>query len=314
MSPLSDLITRRSQSSLMMGVGAVFAGMASAALHGNTEYLPATLCLLFVCFMQLAGNYYYLYYDELHHCGNSIDSHISNTQQMPANALKEFSFGVLLLAIMVGFTLASMGGWWIILMGIVVLLLSWISCGGSHPLLRTPYGIITTFLLFGPVCVITTSLIQSSYEATEMLNWFDIAPSIFMSVVIGLMAVNANLLYAYSTYLTDLKNSKQSFANQLGRKTTRVVFFINGIIYTAVSVFMCIDLDLDAYGFDMLPSTLCFIIDLYIWWKMRTMPRYRLKELVPLGTLNILIMGVLSFIIFEITGVPDDSKITFFGI
>lgn len=70
---ITGLITTRSQSSLMLGAGAVLSGMAAAALHGNFELLPATLCLLFAIFMQLAGNYYYLYYDESHNSGWSID-------------------------------------------------------------------------------------------------------------------------------------------------------------------------------------------------------------------------------------------------
>lgn len=312
MSPLRSLLTTRSQSSLMMGAGATFAGIASAALHGNTEYLPATLCVIFAIFMQLAGNYYYLYYDETQNCGTFIDSQINDKSNISMRMLKEFSFGVFMLAIMVGFVLAAMGGWWVFVIGLIVVGLSWITCGGSMPLLRTPWALIPTFFLFGPICVISTSIIQSARETDEIVNWFDIAPSIFMSVVIGLMAVNAYLLYCYSTIVTDLRNSKYTFANQFGRTATRVLFFINGLIYTAVSYFMCINLHLDMYGLDMLPSTLCFIIDLYIWWKMRTLPRYKLVSLVPLGTLNILIMGLLSFIMFEFTGTPDDSKFTFF--
>lgn len=313
MSPVTDLISNRSQNALMMGVGAVFAGTASAALRGNTEFLPATLCLLFVIFLQLGANFYYVYYDESHNCGNSIDSKISGGKT-PAALIKEFSFGMVLLAVMVGLALTTMGGWWVFFVGVFILAATWFTCGGSIPLLRTPYGVICTFILFGPVCVMSTSLIQSQHESTTPLNWFDITPSLYMSIVIGLMCANANLLYGYSTYLTDLRNSKQSFCTYFGRKTTRVVFFINGLLYTAVSVFMCLSLHLDLYGLDMVPSTICFIIDIYIWWKMRTLPRHKLRSLVPIGTFNVLLMGLLSFLIFELTGVPDDSQLTFFGL
>lgn len=313
---IADLITKRSQSSLMMGAGAVLAGMAAAGLHGNLEYLPATLCLLFVCFMQLAGNYYYLYYDESHNSGWTIDQKIRQKsfkgQLSSPMMLREFSYGMVLLAIMVGFALVYMGGWWVLVVGIVIMGLSWITCGGAIPLLRTPFGVLATFLLFGPLCVIPTSLIQSEHEARVMFNWFDVGPSIYMSIVMGFMCINASLLYSYSTYLTDLRNSKMTFVTKYGRKATRIVFFINGLLYTVVSVFMCLNLHLDLYGLDMLPSMLCFVIDLCIWWKMRTMPRYKLAGLITIGTLNVLIMGLLSFIIFEVTGVPDDSKFTFF--
>lgn len=314
---IADLITKRSQTALLMGAGAVFAGTAAAGLHGNLEYLPATLCLLFVCFMQLAGNYYYLYYEENHTKGWTAGRKmLRHGYEVRGNVspfmLREFSFGMSLLAAMVGFSLVYMSGWWALVVGIVILILSWFSCGGEKPLLRTPAGILVTFILFGPICVITTSLLQSSHEARVMYNWFDLGPAIFMSVVVGLMCANVCLLYGYSTFLTDQRNGKTTFVTQYGRKVTRIVFFINGILFTAVSVWMCINLHLDHIWLYLIPSIVCFIINLYIWRRMTTTPRYQLAELVKFGTINVLVMGVLSYLIFEFTGVPDDSKFTFF--
>ena len=315
MSPLHSLISHRSQSSLMMGAGAVLAGTACAALRGNAEYLPATLCLLFTIFAQLSANYYYQYFDDVNNCGSIIDNKIQTKASTDNFSLrKEASFGMALIALMIGLTLAGMEGWWIILIGIVVVLFAWLSCGGSTPLLRTPFGPLCSFILFGPIAVISTSLIQSMREAQEPLNWFDITPSLYMSVVIGLMCVNTTLLYAYSTMLTDLRNAKQSFVTAYGRKATRALFLFNGIVYTGVTVFMCVSLHLDLKGLDMLPSAICFIIDIYIWWKMRTTPRYKLYKLIDLGNFNVLLMGLLSFLIFELTGIPDDSQLTFFGL
>lgn len=309
-----SIITRRSQSSLMMGAGSVMAGTACAALRGNTEYLPATLCLVFAIFAQLSANFYYLYYDESNRCGNNIDMHIRSRSQINGfSMLKECSVGMMLLAIMTGMSLIAMAGWWVMVVGAFIIIAGWLACGGSTPLLRTPYGVLCSFIMFGPVGVISTSLIQSMHEATEPLNWFDITPSLYMSLVIGLMCVNSTLLYGYSTYLTDLRNSKESFVTTFGRKTTRIVFLLNGIAYTGVTVFMCLSLHLDLNGLDMVPSTVCLLVDIYIWWKMKTLPRYKLATLIDIGNFNVLLMGLLSFLIFELTGIPDDSQLTFFG-
>lgn len=62
----------------MMGIGCVLMGTACAAIHGNTEVLPATLCIIFVVFMQMAANFYYRYYDVANSCGNDIDSRIAS--------------------------------------------------------------------------------------------------------------------------------------------------------------------------------------------------------------------------------------------
>jgi len=299
----------------MMGIGCVLMGTACAAIHGNTEVLPATLCMIFVVFMQMAANFYYRYYDIAHSCGNAIDSRIaSHSTKEPRGILKECSFACLLLAAMCGLSIATMGGIWALIVGFFIVLIVWLTVGGSMPLLRTPYGIVCPFILFGPICVITTSLIQSMHEATEPLNWFDITPSLYMSIVMGLMCVNATMLYSYSNFYSDRRNSKETFVAAVGRKPTRIIFMINSIIYTVVTIFMCLQLHLPLNGLDMLPSTLCFIIDIYIWWQMKTRPRYQLKSLVDVGNFNVLLMGLLSFLIFELTGTPDDSTLTFFGI
>lgn len=299
----------------MIGAGAVFAGTAAAAIRGNTEFLPATLCLFFVIFAQLSANFYYRYFDEKNRCGNTIDLHISSRKR-PENIsiLKECSMGMSLLAAMTGLAIVAMGGWWTILLGAFILAAGWISSGGSLPLLRTPYGIVCSFVLFGPVCVISTSMIQSMHEANEPLNWFDITPSLYMGIIIGLMAVNSTILYGYASYYRDLRNSKDSFVTACGRRVARIVFIANGVLYTAVTIGMCLSLDLRITSLEMIPTIMCLLIDIYIWHQMKSLPRHKTGRLIHLGNLNILIMGLLSFIIFEITGIPDDSQLTFFGI
>lgn len=315
MMTLANLFTRRNRSALMLGIGSVFAGTACAALRGNAEYLPATLCLLFTVFAQLSGNLYYRSVDVYNSLGANVDSLIRKGKTQPGDSmLKEGSQGMLFLAAMCGLCIAGMSGAWILVVGVFVFGIAWLQVGGSHPLLRSPYGIIGSFLLFGPVCVICTSLIQSMHEAEEPLNWFDITPSLYMGIVMGLMAVNSTIMHGYATFLTDLRNSKMTFVTKFGRKATRIVFLINSIVYTGVTVFMCLQLHLDIAGVDMLPSALCLIFDIYIWHLMRRMPRYKLESLVAYCNFNALLMGVLSFIIFEINGLPDDSHLMFFGI
>lgn len=314
MPPRQSLFSHIRLSSVMMGLGAAAAGTACAAIRGNTEYLPATLCALFAMFMQLAGNFSYRRADlilmpkEI----KSEPSQFSFSDKLLY--LRECSYTCLMLAGICGMALAAMGGWWVMVVGAFIIGISRFTMDGAIPLLRTPYGILAPFILFGPVCVICTSLIQSMHEATHPLNWYDITPSLYMSIVIGLMCVNATMLYSYANYPRDRKIGKETFVVRIGRRNARIIFIINSVIYTVVTVFMCLKLHLSLNGLDMMPSTLCFILDIYIWWKMRTLKRTQLKELVDVGNFNVLLMGLLSFLIFELTGVPDDSTLTFFGI
>lgn len=299
----------------MMGIGAVLAGTASAAIRGNTEYMPATLCIIFVVCAQMSANMYYRYYDVTHNCGNNIDEgNSSKAVREMLMHLKEYSTGMFLLAVMTGMAIITMAGAWSLMLGAFIVVAGWLSSGGSLPLLRTPYGIVCSFIFFGPVCVFSTSLIQSMHEASQPLNWYDITPALYMSLAIGLMCINSTMLYGYASYYRDLRNSKASFVTLCGRRITRIIFIVNGALYTAIIIGMCYSLHLNIYSLEMTPSVLCFIIDIYIWWKMRTLPRYKDYTLIDVGNFNVLLMGLLSFLIFEITGVPDDSRLTFFGL
>lgn len=311
----TPLFSKARFSSLLMGIGAVLAGTACASLVGQSELIPATMCLLFVIFAQQGANFYYRYLDLTRNSGGDIDRRIITKDKTAGSTfLKECAIAMFLLALMVGFTIASMGGWWTIVVGIFVFFAAWLTCGGSNPLLRTPFGVVCSFILFGPVCVIGTCLLQIVHEANERTVWTDLIPSLYMSVVIGLMCINATLLYGYANYTTDLRNSKVTLVGAIGRKAGRWLFLINGFLYTGVTVWMCLQLNLRLNGVDMLPSLICLLIDIYIWWQMRVRPRYQYYQLIDLGNFNVFLMGLLSYIIFEITGVPDLSRLTFFGI
>ncbi len=315
MSPRQSILTHVRLSSLMMGIGCVFAGTACAAIGGYTELLPANLCMIFVIFAQLAGNFYFRYFDEVHACGNHIDSRInSHSKSYSKTFLKEGSIACALIAALAGLSIAVSGGWWTLMVGIFVAFAGWITMGGNMPLLRTPYGVIAPFILFGPVCVITTALIQIERHPEHPLSWIDVAPALYMSIVMGLMCVNATMVYGYNNYYRDKRNSKETLVVAVGKKFARVIFLLNGVIYTAVTIVMCQQLNFSLKGLDIVPSILCLLIDIYILYQMRTLPREHHHTLIDFANFNVLLMGLLTFIIFEITGTPDVSTMSFFGL
>ena len=80
-----------------------------------------------------------------------------------------------------------------------------------------------------------------------------------------------------------------------------------------MAVQVCLALNLNLAGLDMLPPALTFIINIYIWIQMRRLPRYKLSRLRTVANLNVLLLGLLAMIIFLIISTPDDSVKTYFG-
>lgn len=206
-------------SSLMIGVGCVIAGMGAASLYGNLKILSGTLCMVFAAFSQLSANMANRYYDERHALGAGIDQKISAKRQPTATSmLKECAVAMFLLAIMVGLAILTMCGWWVLPIGIFIVVAGWLCSNGETPLMRTPLSPLVAFFLFGPVCVISSYLVQTIPDALHPIGWYDVQPAVYIGIAFGFLAANANIVYNYVRYYPDLRNCRSSMVTELGRK------------------------------------------------------------------------------------------------
>ncbi len=303
--------------SLMMGIGAVMGGNSSAQVHGNAEFFPATICLVFVIFAQLAANSYTRYREVLYSMGyNTNDSLRKANRTTPgydkAMFYRVFAGGLALMALMAGLTLVSMGGIWFGLIGVFILVAAWLMIGGSTPLILSPWGCIFTFILFGPVTVISTCLLQSAHETTDPLSWFDISPSLFMSAIIGFMCANAYLVYIYANCDTYQKSLGDTFTPTFGRKATRTLVLVNSILAFGIFVWANFYLVLNKPWLAASPSLVFLVINIYILWGMEHLPNKKMNKFSNLACFNVLLMGVLASIVAAYVGVPDDSHMHVF--
>lgn len=303
-------------SSLMLGIGAVMGGNAAAQIHGNEEFLPASICILFVIFAQLSANAYHRYAALSLLSGESQKLTMTQLDKNSGNRdllfYKVFSFGLGLLAFMVGCTLIMRGGLWALGAAVIVGVLGWGVVGGKRPLLLTTWGFAFTFILFGPVAVITTTMLQSAHTPSDLVSWFDISPALFMSVTIGLMAANANLVFVYGSYFKQKKLMRETFPAVYGRRATRNLYLINSILAAGFFIISCFYLKLDYPAIGAIPAILCFVVNLYIWRMMKKSPSYKLLSLANWACFNVLLMGVVASICAMFVGIPSDSQLQIF--
>lgn len=300
--------------SLMMGVGAVFAGTAAAIFRGEAEMVQATVCLLFAIFTQLAANFAHRYFDVTHQYGDSIDENFYTADFRLDNAkvlTREGTFGLMLISLTLGLTILTYTTWYMIIPGLLIYLLIYFTNSGPWPLFRTWLAPASTFLLFGAIGVSMTAWTQVMFDNPAVGEWYYVSPMVFFAAAYGFLAANVQFIHNYLTCDRDRENLKGSFAVTFGKKATVVMVFLNGVaMLTLMIIFAFTQHVRLPYVFLIVPA-ITFLHNCWIVFRMQKPMegKYRVSRQ---AMLNVFAFGLLLFVICWILGDPDRSRLVYF--
>ncbi len=227
------LIYNMHPQSLIISAGAVMGGLTASVIRGGISLFPAIMTLIFAMLLQLSANLYHGYFDRCFGAGENIsgmqdrDSRAANSSRV--TLMRVVANGIGILALTAGMTLFAFVGWIGIIYVVVIAAMLYFYFMGPHPVVRTKWSILFTFLLFGPIAVSGTALIQNMNST----NW---VPVVTYSVINGLLAVNAHIAIQYMRYDEDRMNGKETLVTAKGGKFTRFVYLANDIIVCAILI------------------------------------------------------------------------------
>ena len=219
--------------SLIISAGAVMGGLTASVIRGGISVFPAIMTLLFAFLLQISANLYHGYLDLCYGAGENIsgmtdrDSRAANSSRVFILKIVANGFGIL--ALTAGMTLFAFIGWIGLVYAVVIGLLLYLYFAGPKPIVRTRWSLLVTFLLFGPIAVSGTALIQN----IESHNWLPVA---VYSVINGLLAVNAHIAIQYMCYEEDKKNGKETLVTAKGGHFTRFVYLGSAIIICIILI------------------------------------------------------------------------------
>lgn len=300
---------------LTLSVSSVLMGTAAAVLRGNMEIFPATLALLFAVLLQISAQLFIKYYRLERGWKVTIKSvfDVGDTSLTFTQILKESSYAFLIIAFTAGFSLIAMSGWWSLIIGFAVGICFMLGFVIKKPLYDTPWSLLLTFIIFGPIGVVGTCMLQSDHESISTFNLYDILPAFFTCVICGLFATNVHLIKNCIEYEEDKKNGRRTICTLHGFKTARALYWINAIGITAVCWTACHVLNLHNLALEFIVPAITLGLNGIIASKIRL---HTTKQgFLKLQTWSILIMLVFSlncFVLFWIFGVPDDSTLYIF--
>ena len=203
---------------LWAAVAPVLVGTALAAREGSVRPLVTVAILAAAVLIQVGANLANDVYDYLKGAdaqGRLGPARVTARGLLAPSQVKAGMVLVFGLAIMIGFYLAWVGGWPIVLIGLASIAVAIAYTGGPWPLGYHGLGDLLVFLFFGVVAVF-----GSVYLHTGLF----LPASLWGAIPMGALATAILVVNNYRDIDTDLRAGKRTLAVRLGRRGTRVEY------------------------------------------------------------------------------------------
>ena len=211
---------------LPVSLSGVVAGCGCASFYGKFSVIPAVLCLLFALFAQIASNFANEYFDfknGLDKKGREGFRRGVTEGDISPGAMKVATFVSLGIACIFGLLMLFYGGWWLILIGIAVVVFALAYSTGPYPLSHHGLGDIAVIIFFGIIPVTLTCFLQ-------MGDWTGLNVSLPVSTAIGLLAANVLVVNNYRDMDDDKAVNKHTTVVIFGRKIMSYAYLSAGLI------------------------------------------------------------------------------------
>jgi 1,4-dihydroxy-2-naphthoate octaprenyltransferase len=196
----------------------VVVGSAVAAAEGAFVLLPALVALLCALLIQIGTNLANDYFDHI----KGADSpdrigpvRVVQSGLIPPETVRNAMIGVFALTFLLGLSLVWVGGWPILVIGILSIISAVIYTAGPVPLAYVGLGDVFVFIFFGIVAVTGTHYVQA-------LRWS--MDAFIASLPVGAIATAILVVNNYRDIDTDRVARKKTLAVRIGRKATRMEF------------------------------------------------------------------------------------------
>ncbi len=200
----------------------VLIGSALAYSDGSFNLLSAIITLICSLLIQIATNFTNDLYDFLK--GTDKKDRSGPTRVVTAGLItpNEMKYGVILtfgLAFILGLYLVSIGGWLILLIGIISIIAGFAYTAGPYPLAYNGLGDIFVFIFFGLIGTVGTYYVQTQ-QISPLAFW--------SSIPVGALITNILVVNNYRDTDEDRLSGKRTLSVIFGKRFARLqyVFFM----------------------------------------------------------------------------------------
>ena len=270
---------------LPVSVAGVIAGTGCAIMLDSFKALPAFLCLLFAILAQIAanfGNEYYDYKNGIDRKGRAGFRRGVTEGEIDPQSMKRATFLVLALAAAVGCTMLLYGPWWLVIVGVLIMIFALAYSAGPYPLSHHGLGDLAVVIFFGIIPVTFTCFLQTG----NMEGMTIIIPT---SVAVGLLAANVLIVNNYRDMEDDAAVGKRTTVVIFGRRFMGLAYLLSGIAGMALMIPVWASL----ISWALTVPLIYIILHIKVWLKLREATGAGLNPLLGRTAVNLLVFSVL---------------------
>ena len=270
---------------LPVSVAGVIAGTGCAIMLDSFKAAPALACLVFAILAQIAanfGNEYYDFKNGIDRKGRAGFRRGVTEGEIDPQSMKRATFVVLALAAVVGCTMLVYGPWWLIIVGVLIMMFALAYSAGPYPLSHHGLGDLAVIIFFGIIPVTFTCFLQTGDR--DGMNI--IVPT---SLAVGLLAANVLIVNNYRDMEDDEAVGKRTTVVIFGRKFMSLTYLISGIAGMVVMLPVWVRLPVWALAVPVIYIAL----HLKVWLKLRQAEGAALNPLLGRTAVNLLVFSLL---------------------
>ena len=273
---------------LPVSLAGVICGCGCALLQGSFNTVTALLCVLFAALAQVAsnfGNEYYDYRNGIDKKGREGVRRGVTEGEISPRAMKRATYATLSAVAVVGCLMLFYGPWWLVLVGITIMLFALGYSAGPYPLSHHGMGDVAVIIFFGIVPVTFTCYLQTG----SFNNLYITLPT---SVAVGLLAANVLVVNNYRDMDDDKAVNKRTTVVIFGRRVMSWCYLLWGIVAMAIMHPVWTELHLWA-----LPITVLYLIlHTRNWLYLRRSTGAALNPLLGKTAITLLIFSLMFLI------------------
>ena len=273
---------------LPVSLAGVICGCGCALLQGSFNAVTALLCVLFAALAQVAsnfGNEYYDYRNGIDKKGREGFRRGVTEGEISPRAMKRATYATLSAAAVVGCLMLFYGPWWLVLVGITIMLFALGYSAGPYPLSHHGMGDVAVIIFFGIVPVTFTCYLQTG----SFNNLYITLPT---SLAVGLLAANVLVVNNYRDMDDDKAVNKRTTVVIFGRKVMCWCYMLAGVAAMAAMTPVWIELRLWS-----LPIVLVYIVlHLKNWQYLKKAQGAALNPLLGKTAMTLLIFSLMFLI------------------